>query len=82
MIMGEMADYSLDLMWDAPINEYTCEPVEDWNPWWSRQKPAKPHGPGKCPCCGGETVKRVNRYTGSEFYGCKRFPECRGTRNG
>lgn len=41
----------------------------------------KPHGPGPCPICGSETALRVNNYTGVEFYGCTRFPLCKGNRN-
>jgi len=35
-----------------------------------------------CPRCGGTMVERVNRRTGERFLGCKRFPQCRGTRQG
>lgn len=36
-----------------------------------------------CPQCGGAMVLRMartGRYAGSQFYGCKRYPECRGIR--
>lgn len=36
-----------------------------------------------CPTCGGSMVRRVAKrgaQAGSEFWGCPRFPECRGTR--
>lgn len=33
-----------------------------------------------CPKCGGEMVKRANRKTGDPFWGCVKFPKCRGTR--
>jgi len=40
--------------------------------------PATPD-PG-CPSCGGEMVQRTNRRTHDTFWGCARFPVCRGTR--
>lgn len=33
-----------------------------------------------CPVCSGEMLQRANRKTGELFWGCRRFPECRGTR--
>ena len=80
--MGEMADYYLDLAWDAPLDEHTGESVEDWNSYWSRKKPAKPSGPGACPRCGAKTRIRMNSFTGQAFYGCTKFPECKGSRDG
>jgi len=40
---------------------------------------SKPNGPGPCPICNGETylIEGVN----GKFYGCKNFPECKGSRN-
>lgn len=38
-------------------------------------------GPGPCPFCGSETVIRTNRRLGVPFYGCTRFPDCKGTRD-
>jgi hypothetical protein len=34
----------------------------------------------KCPRCQSQMVERKNRNTGQTFYGCSKFPECRGTR--
>ena len=34
-----------------------------------------------CPLCGGPLVLRRNRRDGSPFWGCRRFPSCRGTRD-
>ena len=34
-----------------------------------------------CPLCGGTLVLRRNRRDGSPFWGCRRFPSCRGTRD-
>lgn len=33
-----------------------------------------------CPKCGGQMLKRSNRKTGDAFWGCAKFPKCRGTR--
>ena len=34
----------------------------------------------KCPRCGSKMIKRTNRKTEETFYGCSRYPKCRGTR--
>ena len=33
-----------------------------------------------CPKCGSKMVKRTNRKTGDNFWGCMKFPKCRATR--
>lgn len=33
----------------------------------------------ECPECGEDMVKRRNRATGEEFYGCSMYPQCDGT---
>ena len=33
----------------------------------------------ECPECGEEMVKRKNRSTGDEFWGCPMYPQCDGT---
>jgi restriction system protein len=33
----------------------------------------------KCPRCGSKMIERTNRKTGQTFYGCSRYPKCRGT---
>ena len=33
-----------------------------------------------CPRCGEPMERRTNRKTGSQFYGCPNYPECKGTR--
>lgn len=33
-----------------------------------------------CPKCGSNMVRRSNRRDGTQFWGCARFPGCRGTR--
>ena len=41
--------------------------------------PAVTGGSPPCPTCAGEMVTRHNRRTGEAFWGCVRFPQCRGT---
>lgn len=33
-----------------------------------------------CPKCGADMTVKVNARTGRKFWGCIKFPECRGTR--
>jgi hypothetical protein len=33
-----------------------------------------------CPKCSSKMVKRTARRTNKDFYGCSKFPKCRGTR--
>ena len=33
-----------------------------------------------CPDCSSPMAARENKQSGSEFYGCMKYPECRGTR--
>jgi ssDNA-binding Zn-finger/Zn-ribbon topoisomerase 1 len=35
----------------------------------------------KCPTCDGPMTSRANASTGQRFWGCKRYPVCKGTRN-
>jgi len=35
----------------------------------------------KCPECEGPMTSRANRTTGQRFWGCNRYPVCKGTRN-
>lgn len=34
-----------------------------------------------CPDCAGEMAQRTNRTNGNKFWGCKKYPLCRGTRD-
>lgn len=34
-----------------------------------------------CPECGSDMMLRTNRQNGDKFWGCKKYPECRGTRD-
>jgi len=36
--------------------------------------------PKGCPRCGSRMFARRNRQTGEAFFGCSRFPDCKGTR--
>jgi restriction system protein len=34
-----------------------------------------------CPRCGGPMIEQTNRRTGEHFFGCRRFPRCKGVRS-
>jgi restriction system protein len=66
--------------------------VQGHHPPSAERRPAQPAaspvvttaaGAMTCPRCGSPMVRRVAKAdagAGSEFWGCKRFPDCRGTR--
>jgi ssDNA-binding Zn-finger/Zn-ribbon topoisomerase 1 len=35
----------------------------------------------KCPECDGPMVSRLNREKNQRFWGCKAYPDCKGTRD-
>jgi len=35
----------------------------------------------KCPECNGPMISRKNNSNGQRFWGCKDYPQCKGTRN-
>lgn len=35
----------------------------------------------KCPDCGSDMIQRRNKQNGDIFYGCRKFPNCKGTRD-
>lgn len=35
----------------------------------------------KCPDCDGPMVSRLNKSQGTRFWGCKKYPACKGTRD-
>ena len=46
-------------------------------------EPVRREAPPACPSCGTEMVKRVAKrgaHAGESFWGCKRYPGCKGTR--
>lgn len=45
-----------------------------------RSPPSRDIGEPGCPKCGLAMVRRSNRRDGTQFWGCKNFPACRGTR--
>ncbi len=75
--MGDMADMIVDGMMDYPdepydaYQEYLAE--ESFMTVWQIR------GPGPCPECRGETHLINGQY--GKFYGCNKFPKCRGSRN-
>lgn len=48
------------------VNTPESEPASSLNP--------------TCPKCGADMVKRLNRQTRDQFWGCAKYPACRGTR--
>jgi hypothetical protein len=52
--------------------------------WLARlTRPRDPAPPPNCPACGAAMHRRTARqgpHAGSNFWGCSRFPACRGTR--
>lgn len=40
----------------------------------------KPKNP-TCPDCGGPMESRINRQNQRRFWGCKNYPNCKGTRD-
>lgn len=34
-----------------------------------------------CPDCGSKMLSRKNRQSGESFWGCTKYPECKGTRD-
>ena len=34
-----------------------------------------------CPDCNSEMMLRTNRQNGNKFWGCRKYPECKGTRD-
>lgn len=87
--MGDMADFALDCMMDEDeewcknqarmrrrINEETGQ--EDSSPF---QYEYKSSGPGNCPVCNGGTHP-VNTGPYGLFYGCNKYPKCKGRRSG
>lgn len=85
--MGDMADYALDQMMD--LDEVYCQSLEYGidtdeegdpilSPFHHEPGSRKQFGLGPCPNCGGKTIIREGPY--GFFYGCIKFPKCRGTR--
>lgn len=73
--MGDMADYYLDQAFDPEYEEETDTLYDDGIFFPSRG----PHGPGKCPFCGGPTKLKHGKF--GDFYGCAAYPDCRGSRS-
>ena len=46
-----------------------------WDGWWKKY-PTNP----ECPKCGFPLIKRVNKITKKEFWGCCQFPNCKSTK--
>ena len=45
------------------------------------EQPQDPAQDYLCPDCGSAMKVRTNRQNGNKFYGCTKYPECKGTRD-
>jgi predicted RNA-binding Zn-ribbon protein involved in translation (DUF1610 family) len=45
------------------------------------EKPVDESVTYKCPECSSEMILRTNRESGNKFWGCTKYPQCRGTRD-
>lgn len=76
----------MELCWDfirERVGEQQGSGVTDaaQAPSLQPQAPAPTNGPvWGCPTCGTSPMKQRKAKDGSEFFGCSRYPECRGTR--
>lgn len=80
--MGDYADFELDRMFDTYLDPDEDSLYDDAASPRTAIWRTRPCGPGNCPRCNGPTRMRTNRSTQQKFYGCCRYPECRGTRDG
>jgi ssDNA-binding Zn-finger/Zn-ribbon topoisomerase 1 len=70
--MGDMADWVNEQMLDPDFGEL------DFTDYSEPKR--KPVGPGKCPVCRGPThFVKDNEF--GPFYGCNKYPKCKGSRN-
>lgn len=72
----------------AGLPEVSGQPIPEENDAWSsgdrleKEQRIESMTPN-CPICGGRMVRRVARKgsnAGNEFWGCQKFPACRGVR--
>ncbi|MGE5524371.1 MAG: restriction endonuclease [Rhodospirillaceae bacterium] len=75
--LGKMIEQARIARAAAPARREAIIPVS------SRAETLRAEAAPACPRCGGQMVKRVAKQgtnAGKEFWGCKRFPECRGVK--
>lgn len=72
-----------DAYWDYYDNYEAYHDLYNESYYGSNWTPSyyKPSGPGICPKCGSNTILRTNKTTKQKFYGCVKFPKCKGNRN-
>ena len=87
--MGEMADMALDECMDndevylkycnAPAHiQYEHGLCDELGYMYSSKVVKLDRGPGKCPKCKSETILKFGKF--GDFYGCTKFPNCKGSR--
>jgi ssDNA-binding Zn-finger/Zn-ribbon topoisomerase 1 len=62
--------FPLDIMNDEEFDEF-LDSLEAYRPFGENSK---------CPRCESPMVRRQNRITLVYFYGCSKYPSCKGTR--
>ncbi|GAB3781456.1 helix-hairpin-helix domain-containing protein [Dyella agri] len=65
----------------APAPQPPAPPRPSYRP---AQAPPKSSGTPSCPRCGSTMIRRrahKGAHAGNQFWGCSRFPSCKGTRN-
>lgn len=81
----DLRELGMSVPTPAPIN--LAKPAAAPSPVKPRYAPATPSVAGSmptCPQCGSRMVRRTARKgprSGRQFWGCSRYPSCRGTRN-
>ena len=56
-----------------------CKGIRTSHDWRKKQKKSESNKDALCPKCGSVMVLRTGRY--GSFYGCSKYPYCKGTRN-
>lgn len=91
--MGEFANYAIDDVFEMeclrqdyrfgdipPEDAYDLGIVDEHGTEISsRPYRRKVCGKGPCPICGSVTTLRAGKF--GKFYGCSKFPKCKGSRN-
>ena len=66
------------------VRAHIARPSSSPTPAWPQQNPTGSTNAVLCPRCGGRMVRRTARRghrQGNQFWGCARYPSCKGTRS-
>ena len=72
--LGVLCGYGVPQAEEPPMESPQGEGRQDQA---ALQEPETPD----CPVCGGAMVLRTSSRTGNRFWGCRAYPDCRGTRD-